>query len=79
MDHNVKIMTHESIVHGQISSIEGLLERPVNFAVTLNVKGVRSHIRFVASNEEIEKVKSNLGYKIYVQLDKEWVVASDDL
>ena len=75
MDYNVKIMTHESIVHSQLNSIESLLERPVSFAVTLNVKGVRSHLKFIASSEEIEKVKASLGYKIYIQRDKEWVVA----
>lgn len=73
MDQNIKIITHESIIHSQIQSIERVLARPVSYEVILNVRGVKSHIQFNASPEEIERVKADLGYRVYVKKDNEWV------
>jgi hypothetical protein len=68
----VKIMTHESIIHSQLSSLERILNREINCQLTLNVKGIKSNFEFPATEEEIEKVKSDLGYHIYVFTNGEW-------
>lgn len=73
MELQIKIMTHESIIHSQIQSIERVLARPVSYGVILNVRGVKSHIHFQATPEEIELVKADLGYRVYVKKDNEWV------
>jgi hypothetical protein len=64
MDIAVKIMTHESIVHTQILSIEKLLNRNITYDVTLNTRGVKSYLSFLATPEEVELVKADLGYRI---------------
>jgi hypothetical protein len=73
MDIIAKIMTHESIVHGQIMSLEKLLDRQLSFQLTLNVKGIRSNIEFKASQEEIQRVKQDLGYRVFIKLQDSWV------
>jgi hypothetical protein len=65
----VKIFTHESIVHYQMDALARLLkdERPVQ--ITLNVKAVKSSIRFEATSEEVEYIRNNLFVKVYVMSD----------
>lgn len=69
---NIRIFTHESIIHSQMQSIEKLLDHRVNFAVTLNSKGVRSKIEFLVTEAEIRILNDELGYKIYRQADGQW-------
>lgn len=68
----VKLMTHEVIVHTQLQSLERVLEREVLCDITLNVKGIKSHIIFNASEEEINKIRQDLGYTIYVRDGETW-------
>jgi hypothetical protein len=73
---DIKIFTHESIVHYQLDAIEKLLQRDVGFRVVLNVKGVVSNVQFAATFEEIESIKNNLSFKIYIKAnDDTWVVS----
>lgn len=72
MSLNIKIMTHESIVHSQLNSIERILNRQVDFKLTLNIKGIKSNIEFVATPDEVEKVKRDLGYTVFTLVGKEW-------
>jgi hypothetical protein len=76
MEINIKILTHESIIHTQITSIEKLLNRQVAYQLKLNVKGTKSNIEFKASQDEVERMTSYLGYPVYVLRDDEWIVNS---
>jgi hypothetical protein len=77
MDYTIRIMTHESIIHSQIVSIERLLEREINCQPTLNAKGVKSNIEFRASTDEIEKVRTDLGYRVLVEKNGQWLLAEE--
>lgn len=61
----VRILTHESVVHFQLMAIEKLLKRNMDFTVTLNQRSAISNIQFTASEEEIAFIKKDLGYKVY--------------
>ena len=67
MMHQVKIFTHESIVHYQVDSINKLLhyERPLE--ITLNVKARKSNICFLATLEEVQSIRNDLQLKVYVK------------
>jgi hypothetical protein len=69
----IRIMTHESIVHSQITSLERLLNREIDFALTLNIRGVKSSIEFSATEDEIHRVKADLGYRIFMSENNNWV------
>ena len=73
MEINIKILTHESIIHTQLTSIEKLLNRQVQYQLKLNVKGTKSNIEFKASPEELRKMTSHLGYPVYILRDDEWI------
>jgi hypothetical protein len=69
----VKIFTHEVIVHSQIAMIEKVLERNIEFAVSLNQKEDRSNIRFDAEVKEITTIKNSLGYNVMVLEGQRWI------
>lgn len=69
----VKLFTHEAIVHAQTLSIEKLLNRKVEFDISLNVKGVRSNIQFTVNEAEITQIKKNLGYTVYTLNADQWI------
>lgn len=75
MEFEVKIMTHETIVHTQLNSIEKLLNRDIDYKANLNTKGIRSSISFKASQLEIDLVKNDLGYKIFIKNNDHWILA----
>ena len=53
MSEVIKVYTHESVIHSQMSAIEKVLDRSVNFEITLNTKNARSNIQFEASEDEM--------------------------
>jgi hypothetical protein len=67
MMQQVKIFTHESIVHYQMDGLTKVLkdQRPVH--VTLNVKFVKSNIAFDATPEEVASIKEGLHFAVYVR------------
>ena len=75
MDHCIKLFTHEAIVHSQLQSIEKLLQRKVDYEISLNQHGVRSNIQFKVNPEEIELIKNYLGYTVYTKDGERWVPA----
>lgn len=69
----VKLFTHDTIVHSQLSSIENTVGRVVNFQITLNQQDARSNIQFDASEDEVKKIKSELNYNILTLEGKHWL------
>ncbi len=72
MGHRIKIFTHESIIHGQVNAIEKIVNRDVQFDITLNLRGDRSNIQFSADEKEIELIKANLGYALLLKNESGW-------
>ena len=73
----VKIFTHEVIVHSQVEMIEKVLERDVLFNISLNQTRDRSTIRFDAEEGEVVKIRTNLGYNVMVLEGQTWVSSID--
>jgi hypothetical protein len=71
----IKLFTHETIVHAQIIAVRKLLAREIKFDIMLNVRGIRSHIQFDASQTEINLLKDYSGYTVYVKTGNQWVPA----
>jgi hypothetical protein len=69
----IRLYTHEVIIHSQIASIEKILDRVVEFEVTLNQKQLKSTIEFAAEDTEISKLKNDLGYNIFVFDGVRWL------
>jgi hypothetical protein len=53
--------------------VEKILDRAVEFKVTLNARSARSNIEFEANEKEIELIKANLGYSILIKEDDRWL------
>jgi hypothetical protein len=73
MEELVKLFTHETIVHSQIASIEKVLDRRVDFQITINAKETRSNIQFNATRDEMELIKTQLGYNLLVRNEAGWL------
>ena len=73
MDLSVKLFTHESVIHEQIDSLEKHLQREIDFSISLNVDGIRSHIRFSATDAEARLIREVLGYTVYIKKGNQWV------
>jgi DNA-binding NtrC family response regulator len=68
-----KIFTSDLLVHGQITSLESLLERKIDFEIALNVKPILQNIQFYASEIELRKIKSELGYNLLLFSGGHWL------
>jgi hypothetical protein len=67
MARRIKVFTHEVIVHSQVTNLEKILERRIDYEITLNTKGARSNIQFEVSETEVDLIKSKFGYAIMTQ------------
>ena len=69
----LRIFTHESIVHTQIASIEKLLERKIEFSITINTKNEKSNIQFSVSENELLELANKLGQTIFFKSNESWM------
>jgi hypothetical protein len=76
MSQRIRIYTHEVIIHAQMHAIEKVLNRTINYTLTLNTATTRSNIEFDAEMTEIESIKSNLGYPVMIQQGNNWLLST---
>lgn len=69
----VKLFTHEAIVHSQLLALERILSRVIPYEIALSTKGIRSNIQFFADEQEIKRIKSNLGYTVMILDGTQWL------
>lgn len=72
-DLRVKVFTHEAIVHSQLLALERVLARVIPYEIALSTKGIRSNIQFFADEDEIRRIKSNLGYTVMILDGTQWL------
>lgn len=68
----VKLITNESLIHEQTALIENLVNRDINFEISMN-EPMRHNIQFVASEKELETIKSKLGYNLQLLKGGHWL------
>lgn len=59
-----KIITHESIVHSQVFALYRLLNRQIDYKITLNRQKLSSVIEFDADESEETLLKDELGFTV---------------
>ncbi|HEY0652707.1 MAG TPA: response regulator [Chryseosolibacter sp.] len=72
INQRAKLYTNESLIHDQTASIENLLNRAMDFEISLN-EPMRQHIQFLASEKELASIKSELGYNLQLLKGGHWL------
>ncbi len=69
----VKLVTSDNIIHNQTAALETLLQRDINFEISLNGQPMQQNVQFVVSQNELRRIHSELGYNLLCLSGGHWL------